>query len=162
MQLYHGWQKPTIEMPKVYKPCLLGKLSFPNNQRMEGSLLIEVGIKSHKLINPILALLRWDFNIPRYFHFGSIILTRICYEKAYLASARNSSPSPKNIAYQSIGTAWLLEIKTFLKDWRLAQVIDEAVSRRDFKRPQQLPAFWFRLVDLQHFRMLLVNAVKIG
>lgn len=44
----------------------------------------------------------------------------------------------------------------------LPQVVNKAVSRGDFKWPEQFPAFGVGLVDLQHFGMLVIDLVKVG
>ncbi len=46
-----------------------------------------------------------------------------------------------------------LEGEGFLENRGLPQVVNKAVSRGDFKWPEQFPAFGVGLVDLQHFGM---------
>ena len=55
-----------------------------------------------------------------------------------------------------------LEGEGFLENRGLPQVINKAVSRGDFKWPEQFPAFGVGLVDLQHFGMLVIDLVKVG
>ncbi len=49
-----------------------------------------------------------------------------------------------------------LEGEGFLENRGLPQVVNKAISRGDFKWPEQFPAFGVGLVDLQHFGMLVM------